>query len=113
MGLHSIQDKLDSIRSGVLFKKTDKQLCFYDALSKMYTERFKNAQPQCLVRFNSYKNRTTKLNFDQVQLIREKYVKGSYGKKRLSKEYGVSTTLILKIVKGLSWNSKSNNYSHE
>jgi hypothetical protein len=45
------------------------------------------------------------LTEQQVREIRAKYVRGSYGYKRLGKEYGVSPGTIEVLIKGRTWRS--------
>jgi DNA invertase Pin-like site-specific DNA recombinase len=53
-------------------------------------------QPIAFKIFNE--NRKKKLSNDQISEIRKKYNPYVYGKLRLAKEYGVSKTLIHKIL---------------
>lgn len=48
-----------------------------------------------------------KLSVEQVREIKSSYVKGSseFGSYALAKKYGVSQSLILKIIKGVEWKS--------
>jgi DNA invertase Pin-like site-specific DNA recombinase len=43
------------------------------------------------------------LNKEQVREIRRKYNPHVYGKKRLAIEYGVSVSVIYRIIKGVMW----------
>jgi hypothetical protein len=56
-----------------------------------------------LVRYNDSENRRTKLTKNDVREIRRKYNPHVYGKKRLSIEYGVSVSVIYRIIKGIMW----------
>ena len=53
-------------------------------------------QPIAFKLFND--NKTRKLSIDKILEIRRKYNPYVYGKLRLAKEYGVSKTLIHKIL---------------
>jgi len=55
-------------------------------------------------------NPRSKLTFNQVEEIKEKYKPRVYSKPQLAKEYGVSLTTIVRIISGISWN-KSNRFS--
>ena len=83
--------------------KTDKQLCLYQKLSESYLLANKREQPAALTKFNLPENRACKLTIQQVREIRERYIPHVYGKKRLAIDYGVSTSVILRIIKGKSW----------
>jgi len=49
------------------------------------------------------KNVSSKLNENQVREIRQKYVRGKYGYKRLAQEYNMSQTQIRKIIDRTYW----------
>jgi hypothetical protein len=77
-------------------KKTDKQLISYEILSELHKGKNMGIQPISFKIFNE--NRIRKLSIDQILEIRMKYNPYVYGKLRLAKEYGVSKTLIHKIL---------------
>lgn len=98
-----IQKELDSIQKSSYAKKTDKQLMSYELLSQLHKLKNKGSQPLALVKFNQPLNRKCKLTHQQVNEIRIKYNCHVYGKLKLAKEYGVSPSVIYRIVKGKSW----------
>jgi DNA invertase Pin-like site-specific DNA recombinase len=49
------------------------------------------------------KSRTARLTEAQVIEIRQKYLPGLYGSKKLAKEYGVSPSAIQGIISGITW----------
>ena len=83
--------------------KTDKQLWLYQKLYESYLTAEKRKQPAALIKFNQPTNRACKLTIQQVKEIRGKYIPYVYGKKRLALEYGVSHSVILRIIRGESW----------
>jgi hypothetical protein len=99
----SIQEEIEKIQSSPFSKKTDKQLISYDILSQLYKEQYKGIQPLALVKYNDTDNRKTKLTKEKVQEIRRKYNPYVYGKKRLAIEYGVSVSVIYRIIKRVMW----------
>lgn len=103
MDIELIQREVTKVVNARYANKSDKQLWVYQKLHDAYLMDNKRKQPEALVRFNSPLTRRCKLNFKQVNEIREKYVPHVYGKKRLANEYGVSASVILRILKGLSW----------
>jgi DNA invertase Pin-like site-specific DNA recombinase len=56
-----------------------------------------------LVKYNDSENRKTKLTKEHIREIRRKYNPYVYGKKRLANEYGVSVSVIYRIIKGVMW----------
>jgi hypothetical protein len=82
---------------------TDEQLESYKKLSILQKELCKGKQPESLKSFNIPSKRKTKLTEKQVNEIREKHVPYVYGKNKLGIEYGVSTSVIYRILKGKSW----------
>lgn len=98
-----IQKELDNIASARFALKSDKQLCYYELLKLRCIEKYKGKQPGALVKFNSNKHRNTKLSMEQVEEIRRLYKRGKFGKKRLAKEFSVSSTMIHKIITGQKW----------
>lgn len=103
MNIKQIQEEIDKIQSSPLSKKTDKQLLSYDLLSELHKQKYQGKQPLALVLYNNSENRRTKLTKNDVREIRRKYNPHIYGKKRLSIEYGVSVSVIYRIIKGVMW----------
>jgi DNA invertase Pin-like site-specific DNA recombinase len=103
MDIKKIQEEINKIGKAPFAKKTDKQLIAWDILSELYKQQCQGIQPKALVKYNDSENRKTKLNKEQVREIRRKYNPHVYGKKRLAIEYGVSVSVIYKIIKGLLW----------
>lgn len=103
MNINKIQTEIKKIESSSFAKKSDKQLMSYEILSELHKSQYKGIQPLALVKYNDSENRKTKLNKDQVREIRRKYNPHVYGKKRLAIEYGVSVSVIYRIIKGLMW----------
>jgi hypothetical protein len=103
MDIKRIQDEIESIQSSSYAKKTDKQLMAWDILSELYKQQYQGIQPKALVKYNDSENRRTKLNKEQVREIRSKYNPHIYGKKRLAIEFGVSVSVIYRIIKGIMW----------
>jgi len=106
MDIKSIQKELNKIQESSYAKKTDKQLISYDLLSQLHNHKNKGVQPPELVKFNNPVNRQCKLNIQKVREIRKKYNCHVYGKLKLAKEYGVSPSVIYRIVNGKSWKEK-------
>ena len=103
MNMKLILEELEKIKNAPFAKKTDKQLMSYEFLSELYKQRNNGQQPIALKVYNKTENRKTKLTNQQVAEIRAKYNPHVYGKKKLSKEYGVSTSVIFRIINGLIW----------
>jgi len=103
MDIQSIQKEVFIVCKADFAHKTDKQLWSYQELSDNYQLNNGKLQPAALVRYNSPMNRVCKLSIQQVKEIRAKYIPHVYGKRRLAIEYGVSTTVILRILKWRSW----------
>lgn len=103
MDVKLIQEEIEKIQSLPFSKKTDKQLISYDILSQLHKEQYKGLQPLALVKYNDSENRKTKLTIEKVREIRRKYNPHVYGKKRLAIEYGVSVSVIYRIIKGVMW----------
>ena len=103
MNIKKIQSEINKIESSSFAKKSDKQLMSYEILSELHKNQYKGIQPLALVKYNDSENRKTKLNKGQVREIRRKYIPHVYGKKRLAIEYGVSVSVIYRIIKGLMW----------
>jgi len=98
-----IQKELDRIQQSSYAKKTDRQLMSYELLSQLHKHKNKGVQPPELVKFNKSVNRKCKLNIQKAREIRNKYNCHVYGKLKLAKEYGVSPSVIYRIVIGKSW----------
>jgi len=103
MNIKKIQSEIKKIESSSFAKKSDKQLMSYEILSELHKNQYQGVQPLALVKYNDSENRKTKLNKAQVREIRRKYNPHIYGKKRLAIEYGVSVSVIYRIIKGLMW----------
>ena len=98
-----IIQELLKIQNSTYAKKTDKQLLSYERLSEMHKEKYNGVQPEQLRPYNNPENKRKKLTREKVNEIRRKYSPHVYGKKRLAEEYGVSTSVIYRIIKGQSW----------
>ena len=103
MNIKKIQSEIKKIESSSFAKKSDKQLMSYEILSELHKNQYQGIQPLALIKYNDSENRKTKLNKAQVREIRRKYNPHVYGKKRLAIEYGVSVSVIYRIIKGLMW----------
>jgi DNA invertase Pin-like site-specific DNA recombinase len=103
MDIKKIQEEIKRIQSSSYAKKTDKQLISYELLSELHKQQYQGLQPLALVKYNDSENRRTKLNKEQVLEIRRKYNPYVYGKKKLAIEYGVSVSVIYRIIKGVMW----------
>ncbi len=103
MNIKEIQTEIKKIQSSPFAKKSDKQLMSYEILSELHKNQYQGIQPLALIKYNDSENRKTKLNKEQVREIRRKYNPHVYGKKRLAIEYGVSVSVIYRIIKGLMW----------
>ena len=88
--------EIKKIQDSDYAKKSDKQLISYEILSELHKGKNMGLQPITFRIFNE--NRIRKLSNDQILEIRKKYNPYVYGKLRLAKEYGVSKTLIHKIL---------------
>ena len=88
--------EIKKIQDSDYAKKSDKQLISYEILSELHKGKNMGIQPIAFRIFNE--NRKRKLSNDQILEIRNKYNPYVYGKLRLAKEYGVSKTLIHKIL---------------
>ena len=91
-----VLQELKKIQESEYAKKSDKQLMSYEILSELHKGKNMGIQPIAFKIFNE--NRIRKLSIDQILEIRKKYNPYVYGKLRLAKEYGVSKTLIHKIL---------------
>lgn len=99
-----IQRELDRIMNSDFLMKSDRKLEQYQNLSDRFKGENKGIQASGLIPFNRPENRSTcKLNRQRAEEIRNKYVPNHYGKAKLAKEYGVSRSVIYRIIKGQSW----------
>ena len=103
MDTKKIQDEINKVQKSLFATKTDKQLLAYEMLSELHKQKYQGLQPLALAKYNDSENRKTKLNKQKVNEIRKKYNPYIYGKKRLAIEYGVSITVIYKILIGQMW----------
>jgi len=103
MDYQLIQQEVSKVKEASFAHKTDLQLLSYEILSEMYKGKNKGTQPTALKHYNKPSNRVCKLTIDQAQTIRSMYIPHVYGKERLAKEFGVSTSVIYRIIKGKSW----------
>ncbi len=102
----NLQEELDKVMSSPFMDRTDAQIDGQIKLSEIYRERYQGAQPPSLEIYNDPQYRNCKLTMDQALEIRQKYVLGEYGKKRLAAEYGVSKSVITRILNNQSWRQK-------
>lgn len=102
----SIQEEINRILDLPIMHRSDAQLDGQIKLSALYKDRYKGAQPSSLEQYNDPAFRKCKLSMDQAAAIREKYMPGEYGKKRLAAEYGVSKSVITRILNNQSWKQK-------
>ena len=103
MDIKKIQKEINKVKMSPFASKTDKQLLAYEMLSELHKQKYQGLQPLALAKYNDSENRKTKLNKLKANEIRKKYNPYVYGKKRLAIEYGVSVTVIYKILKGQLW----------
>ena len=96
MNNKAVLQELKKIQESEYAKKSDKQLISYEILSELHKGKNVGIQPIAFKIFNE--NRKRKLSIDKILEIRKKYNPYVYGKLRLAKEYGVSKTLIHKII---------------
>ena len=103
MDINVIKKEIEKVQKASFAHKTDKQLWSYQELSERYYSEKGYSQPRALKTFNKPSSRICKLTSSQVREIRSKYVPHVYGKKKLAQDYGVSASVILRILKGESW----------
>lgn len=103
MDIQLIQKEVTKAVNSGYAHKSDKQLWVYQKLHETYLLANERKQPKALIRYNSPLARRCKLNKEQVIEIRTKFIPHIYGKKRLAAEYGVSPSVILRILRGKSW----------
>jgi DNA invertase Pin-like site-specific DNA recombinase len=103
MDTKKIQEEINKIHAAPFSKKSDKQLIAHDVLSTLHKQKYAGVQPIALVKYNKSENRKTKLSKEDIISIRGKYNPHIYGKKRLAKEFGISVSLVHKIINRLKW----------
>jgi predicted DNA binding protein len=104
LDIQLIQSELDRVMNSDLLMKSDKKLEQYQNLSDRFKGKNKGIQASGLIPYNRPENRSTcKLTRQQVENIRKKYVPNQYGMAKLAKEYGVSKSVIMRILRGQSW----------
>lgn len=103
-----INAEMENIFGSSYAKKTDRQLWSYDQLSATNKALCNGIQPKSLQRYNDPENRKCKLTNDQVISIRQKYKPKEYGKMKLAREFGVSKSVIGRIIDGKSWKKLNN-----
>ena len=103
MDIKKIQEEILKIKEAPFSSKSDKQLISYEILSELYKGKNKGIQPAALVKYNKSIHRKCKLTVENVIEIRSKYSPFVYGKQKLAVEYGVSSSVIYRIIKGESW----------
>lgn len=103
MDTKTIQEEINQIKSATFSKLSDKQLIAYDTLSILHKQKYAGIQPIALAQYCKSENRKTKLSKEDVITIRDKYNPHIYGKKRLAKEFGISVSLVYKIINRLKW----------
>jgi hypothetical protein len=101
-----LQEELDKVMDLPFMNRTDAQIDGQIKLSELYLDRYQGVQPPSLEMYNDPKYRKCKLTMDQAIEIRQKYVPGEYGKKRIAAEYGVSKSVITRILNNQSWKQK-------
>ena len=89
-----------------LMRRTDRQLEGQVKMSLLYQDRLNGNQPEKLKEFNNPERRKCKINREQAYQIRKNYMPGTYGKKRLAKEFGVSKAVITRILNNEAWKIK-------
>ena len=102
-----IESEMKHIFNSSYSKKTDRQLWAYQQLSDSNRALFNGLQPKALERFNNPENRKCKLTIEQANIIRQKYKPMEYGKLKLAKEFGVSKSVISRILDGKSWKTSN------
>ena len=104
LDIQLIQSELDRVMNSDLLMKSDKKLEQYQNLSDRFKGKNKGIQSSGLIPYNRPETRRTcKLTRKQVEEIRKIYIPYRYGKVKLAKEYGVSSAVIYRILKGQSW----------
>jgi hypothetical protein len=103
LNIDLIQRELDRIMNSDFVTISDRKLEQYQRLSEVLKGKNKGIQASGLIPYNLPENRTCKLTRRQVKEIREKYIPNHYGKAKLAKDFGVSRSVIHRILKGQSW----------
>jgi Mor family transcriptional regulator len=103
MDIKKIKEELIKVQNAPFAKKSDKQLISYEVLSELYKNQNNGIQPAALAKYNKPVNRNCKLTIKDVIEIKKKYNPYVYGKQKLAKEYGVSTSVVYRIIKGRAW----------
>jgi hypothetical protein len=101
-----LQEELDRVMDLPFMDRTDAQIDGQIKLSELYRDRYQGVQPSSLEKYNDPQYRKCKLTMDHAVEIRQKYLPGEYGKKRLATEYGVSKSVITRILNNQSWKIK-------
>ena len=78
MDTKQIQDEINKINAAPFSKKSDKQLIAYDVLSILHKQKYAGLQPIALVKYNKSEH-------------------------KLAKEFGISISLVYKIINRLKW----------
>lgn len=107
MDFQTIQQEVSKVAGASYARHSDRQLAAYETLHELYSGENKGVQPTGFIMYNNPSNRVTKLNLDDVKIIRSKYIPHVYGKEKLAKEFGVSTSVVYRILKGVSWKEYS------
>ena len=102
----NLQDEIDKVVDSPFMDRTDAQIEGQIILSAIYQDRYQGMQPPSLEKYNDPAFRKCKLTMDKALEIRQKYVPGEYGKKRLASEYGVTKAVITRILNNQSWKTK-------
>lgn len=103
LNLENLKAQINLVDQTHLAKKSDLQLQSYDKLSTEYKLRYNVMSDAEKSRRYITNGRKTKLTWDQVNEIRRKYQRFFYGKARLAEEYGVSVSVVFRILRGRSW----------
>lgn len=101
-----LQEELERVMDSPFMDRTDAQIDGQIKLSELYQDRYQGTQPPSLEKYNDPAFRKCKLTMDKALEIRQKYVPGEYGKKRLASEYGVTKAVITRILNNQSWKTK-------
>lgn len=109
MNKEKIMEELKKVQESPFARKSDKQLLSYETLSERYKSQNKGLQPSALVKYNKAVNRNCKLTIEKVNEIKKKYNPYVYGKQKLALEYGVSKSVIYRIIKGKAWKQYDEN----
>ncbi len=103
MDLQAIQQEVSKIAETSYARHSDGQLATYEALHDLYYGQNKGIQPSGFILYNNPLKRNCKLSLEEVRMIRSKYIPNIYGKEKLAKEFGVSRSVIYRILQGKSW----------